>query len=159
MQCLRKLPAVASETGNGLFWFCNQNPSCLFICSEDEERLYEEAINAYHKTGQPQPKCCGDNLAKLCVVKDMLKQNYGRPFFVCSKDANRCEYFEWADEIILPKPSCYHNEPCKSWTVKKEGSNKGKVFFRCPRTENGGRCKFFQWAPEKENDGQRNLFQ
>ena len=150
MQCLHKLPAGTSETGNGSFWFCNQNPTCHFICSEDEGYLFEKAIDAYHETGQSQPICCANNLAKLRIVKDMLKETYGRPFFVCSKDANRCEYFEWADEIILPKPPCYHNEACKSRTVKKEGPNKGKIFFCCPKKQNDGQCKFFQWATEKE---------
>ncbi len=79
------------------------------------------------------------------MVKDMMKQNYGRPFFVCSKDANRCQYFEWADEIILPKPYCFHNETCKSWTVKK-GPNIGKKFF-------DERCNFFQWAIIEEEEG------
>ena len=157
MQCLHKLPAGTSETGNGIFWFCNQNPTCHFICSEDEGYLFENAINAYHKTGQPQPKCCADNLAKLYVVKDMLKQNYGRPFFKCSKDADRCRYFEWADEIILPKPNCYHNEVCKSWTVTKEGPNKGKVFFCCSRRrDDKNQCNFFKWAiNEEEGDANK----
>ena len=150
MQCLHKLPAGTSETGNGLFWFCNQNPTCHFICSEDEGYLFETGIMAFHKTNQPQPICCDNNLARLRVVKHMLKQNYGRPFFACSKDENRCTYFEWADEIILPKPPCYHNEPCISWTVKKEESNKGKKFFCCSRKQDNGKCKFFQWATEEE---------
>ncbi len=150
MQCLHKLPAGTSETENGLFWFCNQKPTCHFICSEDEGYLFENAIDAYHETGQSQPICCGNNLAKLRVVKNMLKQNFGRPFFVCSKDANRCEYFEWADEIILPKPPCYHNEASKRWRVKKEGSNKGKTFFCCAQKEKDKRCKFFEWATEEE---------
>ncbi len=150
MQCLHKLPAGTSETENGLFWFCDQKPSCKFVCSEDEGYLYEMGIIAFEKTNQPQPKCCGKNLARLRVLKDLLKQNYGRPFFVCSKDGNRCNYFEWGDESILPKPFCYHNETCVSWTVKKEGSNKGKKFFCCPRKQDEGRCKFFLWANEEE---------
>ncbi len=154
MQCLHKLPAGTSETGNGLFWFCDQKPSCKFVCSEDEGYLYEMGIMAFEKTNQPQPKCCGNNLAKLRIVKDILKQNYGRPFFVCSKDGNRCNYFEWGDEIIHPKPPCYHNETCVSWTVKKEGSNKGKKFFCCPRKQDKGRCKFFRWASEEEEQGE-----
>ena len=145
-----------SETENRLFWFCNQNPTCHFICSEDEGYLFETGIMAFDRTNQPQPKCCGNNLAKLRVVKDMLKQNYGRPFFVCSKDTNHCNYFEWADEIILSKPPCYHNEPCISWTVKKEGSNKGKKFFRCSRKQDDGKCKFFQWAVEEEEGDAAN---
>ena len=141
MQCLHKLPAGTSETGNGLFWFCDQKPTCNFICSEDEGYLFEIGIMAFEKTNQPQPKCCGNNL---------MKQNYGRPFFVCSKDIDRCNYFEWADEIILSKPPCYHNEPCTNWTVKKEGPNKGKRFFSCSRKQDEERCNFFKWATEKE---------
>ncbi len=154
MQCLHKLPAGTSETENGLFWFCNQKPTCNFICSEDEGYLYEMGIIAFERTKQPQPNCCGNNPAKLHMVKDMMKQNYGRPFFVCSKDDNRCSYFEWADETILPKPYCFHNETCKSWTVKKEGANSGKRFFSCPQgRDSDERCKFLQWAiVEEEND-------
>ena len=151
MQCLHKLPAGTSETGNGLFWFCNQNPTCHLICSEDEGYLFETAIDTFHKTDQPQPKCCGDNLAKLRVVKDMMKESYGRPFFVCSKDANKCEYFEWADEIILPKPRCYHNEACRSWTVKKEGSKKKeKNSFAVPKGETMGNANFSNGVPRKK---------
>ena len=149
MQCLHKLPAGTSETENGRFWFCNQKPTCHFICSEDEGYLFGIAMAAYHETGQPQPICCANNLAKLRVVKDMVKDSYGRPFFVCSKDTNRCEYFEWADEIILPKPHCYHNEVCKRQRVKKDGPNRGKSFFCCPRKQDEGQCKFFQWVEEE----------
>ena len=133
MQCLHKLPAVSSETENRLLWLCNQKPSCNFICFEDEEYFYETGIIDFERTNQPQPKCCGNNLARLHIVKDPRKRNYRRPFFACPKDANRCQYFEWADVIIPPKPYCFHSETCKSWTVKKEGPNKGKEFFRCPR--------------------------
>ena len=160
MQCLHRLPAGTAETENGLFWFCNQKPTCNFICSEDEGYLYEMGIIAFEKTNQPQPKCCGNNLAKLRLVKDLMKQNYGRPFFVCSKETNRCSYFEWADETILPKPYCFHNETCKSLTVKKEGPNNGKKFFRCPRRiGDDGHCNFFQWAiikDEKVGKGMEN---
>ncbi len=147
MQCLHKLPAVSS----GIGWRCNQEPSCNFTCYENERYLYESGIFDFEKTNQPQPKCCSDNLAKLLIVKDPEKPNYRRPFFVCSKDENRCPYFEWADAIIPLRPYCFHNETCKSWTVKKEGPNKGRKFFRCPRQlyADGG-CNFFQWAAVEE---------
>ncbi len=151
MQCLHKLPAGRSETENGSFWFCNQKPSCNLICSEDEGYLYEMGIIDFERTDQPQPKCCGNNLARLRIVRDPMKRSYRRPFFVCSKDVNRCQYFEWGDETIPPKPYCFHSETCKSWTVKKEGPNKGKKFFRCPRMSDADeRCNFFQWATVEE---------
>jgi hypothetical protein len=39
----------------------------------------------------------------LSMLKDVTNPNYGRPFFVCSKDTNRCQYFEWGDRIIPPR--------------------------------------------------------
>ena len=32
-------------------------------------------------------------LAKMRVVKNLLKSNYGRPFFVCSDQANPCSFW------------------------------------------------------------------
>jgi hypothetical protein len=148
MECLHKLPAGTSETENGRFWFCDRKPSCHFICSEDEGYIYGITMDKYHETDQPQPVCCDNNLAKLRVVKDMIKDNYGHPFSVCSKDTNKCEYFEWADEIILSRPRCYHNEVSRRQKVKKSGPNGGKIFFCCPRKQDEGQCKFFQWAEE-----------
>ncbi len=152
MQCLHGLPAGTKETLNRSLWFCNQKPTCNFICSEDEKYLYEMGIIAFEKTKQPQPECCKNNLARLRMVKDITKQNYGRPFFVCSKDTNRCLYFEWADEFIPPKPYCFHNQTARECTVKKEGPNKGKTFFRCRRSDNTGECGFFQWGIVEEGN-------
>ncbi len=99
MLCLHKLPAGMSKH----WWFCNQKPTCNFICSQDERHLYEIGIMTFERTNQSQPKCCDNNLAMLSMLKDVTNPNYGRPFFVCSKDANRCQYFEWGDKIIPPR--------------------------------------------------------
>ena len=122
MRCLHKLPARTSETENGLFWFCIQKPTCNFICSEDEGYLYEMGIIAFERTKQPQPYCCGNNPAKLRVVKDITKQNYGRPFFVCPKETERCEYFGWGDETILPKPYCFSQRKTQKLDSEKRRS-------------------------------------
>jgi hypothetical protein len=133
MECLHKLPAGTAQTENGEFWFCEQKPSCHFICSEDEGYIYGTAMAAYHETEQPQPACCDNNLAKLRVRKNMMKDNYGRPFLVCLKNTDKCEYFEWANKIILERPRCYHNEVSKRRCVRKSGPNKGRVFFCSPK--------------------------
>jgi hypothetical protein len=149
MECLHKLPAGTAKTENGKFWFCKQKPTCHFICSKDEGYIYETAMAMYHETEQPQPVCCDNNLAQFRVVKDMMKDNYGRPFFVCSKNTNRCEIFEWADKIILQRQQCYHNEVSKRRCERKSGPNKGRIFFCCPRKfDDKDQCKFFQWEEE-----------
>ncbi|XP_016076608.1 PREDICTED: protein ZGRF1-like isoform X2 [Miniopterus natalensis] len=44
-------------------------------------------------------------------------------------------------------PSCHHRQPAKLVMVKKEGPNKGRLFYTCdaPKAE---RCKFFKWLEE-----------
>ncbi|XP_058405906.1 protein ZGRF1 isoform X2 [Diceros bicornis minor] len=44
-------------------------------------------------------------------------------------------------------PSCHHHQPAKLVMVKKEGPNKGRLFYTCdgPKAD---RCKFFKWLEE-----------
>ncbi|XP_057561797.1 protein ZGRF1 [Hippopotamus amphibius kiboko] len=44
-------------------------------------------------------------------------------------------------------PSCHHQQPAKLVMVKKEGPNKGRLFYTCdgPKAD---RCKFFKWLEE-----------
>ncbi|KAL0841388.1 hypothetical protein ABMA28_015083 [Loxostege sticticalis] len=43
---------------------------------------------------------------------------------------------------------CNCGVPCKKITVHKEGPNKGRPFYGCPKEFNQ-RCNFFQWADER----------
>jgi hypothetical protein len=149
MECLHKLPAATTQTENGEFWFCEQKPSCHFICSKDEEYIYENTLSAFHATEQPQLVCCDNNAATFRVVKDIIKDNYGRPFFVCSKKTDKCGYFEWGDKIILQRPKCYHNKVSKRWSIRQTGPNKGRRFFCCSKKyDDENKCNFFQWEDE-----------
>ncbi len=143
MKCLHGLPAAQSSTQNGSFWFCNQNPSCNFFCSEEESYLYEKAIEAWNSTGQSHPKCTKHHkLAKMRVVKDLMKLSYGRPFFVCSDKAEPCSFWVWGDVEIPSRPTCRHGLSCIIRKVKKEGL-KDRKFFCCPNDKDNS-CKFFQ---------------
>ena len=94
MKCLHGEPCAHTTTQKGSFWFCNQNPSCNLFCSEDESYLYEKVTAAWKSTKQPHPRCeKHGKLAKMHVVKNLLKSNYGRPFFVCSDQSNPCSGF------------------------------------------------------------------
>ncbi|XP_050647270.1 protein ZGRF1 isoform X3 [Macaca thibetana thibetana] len=44
-------------------------------------------------------------------------------------------------------PSCHHSQPAKLVMVKKEGPNKGRLFYTCdgPKAD---RCKFFKWLED-----------
>ncbi|XP_074252679.1 5'-3' DNA helicase ZGRF1 isoform X2 [Saimiri boliviensis] len=44
-------------------------------------------------------------------------------------------------------PSCHHRQPAKLVMVKKEGPNKGRLFYTCdgPKAD---RCKFFKWLED-----------
>nr|XP_044999830.1 protein ZGRF1 isoform X2 [Jaculus jaculus] len=44
-------------------------------------------------------------------------------------------------------PCCHHNHPAKLVMVKKEGPNKGRLFYTCERPK-ADQCKFFKWFEE-----------
>ena len=117
MKCLHGEPAASSTTENGSFWFCGQNPSCNFFCPEDAGYLFEIAIHAWRATKQPHPICNGHHeLATMRVVKDVMKESYGRPYFVCSDKKNPCSL--WGDVQPPILPMCRHGYPCVTvrWT-------------------------------------------
>ena len=80
MKCLHGELCAQSTTQNGSFLFCIQSPSCNFFCSKDESYTYEKAAAVWKSTKQPHPRCeKHGKLAKMHVVKNLLKSNYGRP--------------------------------------------------------------------------------
>ena len=103
MMCLHGEPCAHTTTQKGSFWFCNQNPSGNFFCPENEN--YEKATAAWKSTKQTHPRCEKHNkLAKMHVVKDLLKATYGRPFFVCSNQSKPCSFWIWGDVRPISKP-------------------------------------------------------
>ena len=85
-------------------------------------------------------------LAKMRVVKNLLKSNYGRPFFVCSDQANPCSFWVWGDVQAVAKPKCRHGFPSVIRKVKKETVNKDRLFFCCAQEDS---CNYFEWVPEE----------
>lgn len=84
--------------------------------------------------------------------------NLGRHFHACSKkqdDITRCNFFEWADAVNNNSsnnltstdengPICGCGLPSTRRTVKKEGSNKGKQFYGCSKSQNDPtKCDMF----------------
>ena len=158
MKCLHGEPCAHSTTENGSFWFCNQARSCNFFCSfgpENEAKLFEKAIAAWKATNTTQPICYEHGkFTKMCVVKDLMKANYGRPFFVCSNKAKPCSFWTWDDVKPIAKPNCSHNIPCAIRKVKKEGKNKDRLFFNCSKNKEDW-CTYFEWVPKEEEEKQK----
>ena len=156
--CLCRKPTGGTFTENGLCLWCS---FCHFFCTEEDAFIYDQAVKKFLATKQPQPLCCmiegiGRNYAKMRVKNDPEDENFGRPFFMCSKKVDRCYYFAWGDQAIIPRPLCEHGKPCgirKEW---KEGPNKGRRFFSCAESykPSSGPCKFFRWM---EIEDQREI--
>ena len=126
--------------------YCQQPSTCHFeVYSNDRHKdLYYEAVKTFLATNQKLPKGCvkiagsyprsmedlmldprgektpevARNYAKMKVVSDKENGNFGRPYFACSKSKNKCNYFDWGDQIIDEKPLCNHGKPSKLTTVK-----------------------------------------
>ncbi|XP_068951400.1 5'-3' DNA helicase ZGRF1 isoform X2 [Petaurus breviceps papuanus] len=48
-------------------------------------------------------------------------------------------------------PTCHHQQPAKMVMVKKEGPNKGRLFYTCDAPK-AKQCKFFKWLEEVNPD-------
>jgi hypothetical protein len=134
MVCLHGLPASTISTKNGKFWLCNKNnlKSCEFFCPDQDRSLYETAMSMWRANGPIHPVCdTHQRLAKMKVVKDVSKLNFGRPFFVCCDRENPCKFWQWGDRHELPKSKCGHGLNACVRKVKKEGENQGR--FSCLR--------------------------
>mmetsp|Transcript_77697 Transcript_77697/g.180224 ORF Transcript_77697/g.180224 Transcript_77697/m.180224 type:complete len:571 (-) Transcript_77697:89-1801(-) len=46
-----------------------------------------------------------------------------------------------------PGPPCLCGQPSVALTVRKEGPNTGRIFYKCPMPQ-GEQCSYFQWADE-----------
>ncbi|CAJ1423666.1 unnamed protein product, partial [Effrenium voratum] len=64
-----------------------------------------------------------------------------------SGDEGEARHAADAGPTAVPTPNCQHQEPCRKVEVKKEGPNKGRYFFACPRPREQ-QCDFFAWADQ-----------
>ncbi|XP_064601607.1 DNA topoisomerase 3-alpha-like [Liolophura sinensis] len=130
------------------------------------------SLNSTHNmtSGGSQIVCnCGEDAVLLTVRKE--GPNTGRQFHKCPKPSGSgCSFFLWADQrpdqSAAPSfsghfnaapshrqsgPSGEGNCVCscgldaKLLTVQKDGANKGRQFYVCPKPREES-CKFFQWA-------------
>ena len=95
---------------------------------------------------------CQDMAVKEVVRKE--GKNQGRVFYHCGKlKAFQCKFWEWEAVKEEGGESCGVKCKCgidaKREVVKKEGKNKGRVFYHCskPKADN---CKFWQWGKKEE---------
>jgi hypothetical protein len=79
MECLHGNAAACTTTSNGTFWFCEEKPSCELFCPDENCYMYTRAVAAFGASGSIHPVCpTHQKFAKLCVVKDTMKDNYGK---------------------------------------------------------------------------------
>ena len=80
---------------------------------------------------QPHCSCRPTSYGEVCATQRCGCRRAGRP---CSSACNCCN--------TATAPTCACNETCVQRTVRKEGPNRGRLFFTCPH----GQCNFFQWS-------------
>ena len=124
--CLCDKSHVSGDfTDEGLCFQCSY---CFYYCTEKDSFIYDQGVKKFLATKQDRPRCCMfagmRNYARIKVVTDVKSDDFGRPYFVCSMSRDRCRYFEWGDQYIIPRALCEHKKPCdiqKEW----KGPNKG----------------------------------
>ena len=153
MLCLHGKPTGKIKTEKGTLLTCQQPSTCHFSCSEDQKYLYSRAVECFLRTNQDRPLCCmGEGTSRnYAKMKADTVTSLGRPFFVCSKKDDPCNYFAWGDKHIIPRPVCKHGKPSQLFTVKNEGPNKDRKFFGCDEQKEN-KCNFFKWFREEPED-------
>ena len=97
----------------------------------------------WKSSGSNHPICpTHQRLAKLRVVKDKMKDNYGRPFFVCADRHDPCNFWQWGDIYESPRARCKHGIVCTVRKVKKDGPTQNRLFYCCSQIDS---CGFFEW--------------
>ena len=135
MECLQGVPAASVITKNGKFWPCDNKyyKSCELFCPDQDRTLFETALLLWKTNGAPRLVCpVHQEAEKMRVVKNVAKQNFGKPFFVCSNIENPCSFWEWGDRVEIPRPTCQLGLVCRVRKVQKEGNNLGHLFYCCP---------------------------
>ena len=114
------------------------------------------ARHAEEPGGGDTPKCGGCGGDKLRRLVNKEGPNRGRQFWCCPLPmGSQCGgQFQWCDAPSLPPPpACKCGQPKVVRTVKKEGENKGRQFFSCPKPPGQDQCRWtFQWCDELHPD-------
>ncbi|XP_017774613.1 PREDICTED: DNA topoisomerase 3-alpha [Nicrophorus vespilloides] len=110
---------------------------------------------------------CNCNEPAVLLTCQNNGPNNGRQFYkcYCNDPSRKCNFFLWAPEEghgPEPRASAASAEEeeikCKcammavTKTVQKEGPNKGKQFYTCPKPM-GSSCNFFKWVDEDNAAG------
>ena len=146
------------------FFTCDEN--CNFFSWAEEARQtqqQQQPSTGASARNQPQnpnqsrasnnavPNCeCHVNGTLLTVRKE--GPNKDRQFYKCGNEG-KCNFFQWADEeprsnsgASSSGAKCNCNVNGLLLTVRKDGPNKDRQFYKCG---NNNSCNFFQWADEQ----------
>jgi len=133
-------------------------PNAMDIPVPDDD---EDDLTSQQWQKQIAPTCkCGKPCRQLTVHK--RGPNLGRVFFRCGEPQGaQCTFFQWEDgdvdtgnatqQLVLSK-TCLCGQPPVRLCVRKDGPNRGRIFFKCAKVR-GEQCSFFCW----EHDGAQNL--
>ncbi|XP_008555913.1 uncharacterized protein LOC103577160 [Microplitis demolitor] len=101
-------------------------------------------------------KCKCNEPAKKSIVRKE-GHNKGREFYACAKEPGRnCNFFKWENKNSSQSQEdegpwdgdgvlCVCGGLAQKFMVKKDGPNKGRYFYGCPKAQDST-CKFFQWV-------------
>ena len=151
MLCLHGKPTGKIKTEKGTLWTFQQPSTCHFSCSEDQKYLYSRAVERFLRTNQARPLyCMGEGTSRnYARMKADVVTSLARPFFVCSKKDDPCNYFAWGNKHIIPRPVCKHGKPCNL-----EKNDQERYFFCCHEPKEKD-CNFFIWFDVFQRPGLR----
>lgn len=143
-------PPLAEHVGGGVHrFYADMNAIFGPVAGSSPRDAAEERLET--------PRCGGCGEEKLRRLVNKEGPNRGRQFWCCPQPmGGQCPgQFQWADSdpALPPPPPCKCGQPKVVRTVKKEGENKGRQFYSCPKPPGQDQCRWtFQWCDELNPD-------
>ncbi|XP_078042704.1 topoisomerase 3-alpha isoform X2 [Augochlora pura] len=105
----------------------------------------------FYKCAKPQGAGCDFFLWAADDAQEMKNNSNGNTSHMTTTNINAgpSTSSSWGQNDISGSESlkCHCNQLAKERTVQKDGPNKGRLFYSCPKPMNES-CKFFQWSDE-----------
>ncbi|KAG6534194.1 hypothetical protein ZIOFF_008079 [Zingiber officinale] len=143
-----------------------KQPKTVGTCDDDSLRGDATSQNFYsekdaEEVSQMMEQEVNQDLQNNCEMSAMSVNTYdddSEISFPCERESNRAAVIEWQkiqQKMKMTLPICKgHGEPCVARSVKREGPNRGRLFYVCARAQGPAsnpeaNCGYFQWGSSK----------
>lgn len=120
-----------------------KRPKTVGTCDDDSSQNFDSEKDA-EEVSQMMEQEVNQDLQNNCEMSVTSANTYddkrdSEIFFPCERESNGSAVIEWQkiqQKMKMTLPICKgHGEPCVARSVKREGPNRGRLFYVCARAQ------------------------